>query len=729
MEEEIKAEFERNGFSLDEEEETLKKCLAFCINYKLGPSDLVSSWEVYFLNRQLNESTVQNAQMDGFLLHLQNEQKEAVIKEETHLHIYSSNDVDIASVLTGAVMGVEAFDNVNLYHTCIKRSEHDCWFFVKEWILSDEHEDIKEGILSTPTDRVERLQSEPSSEKPSRLVINHMTPFGQRINKFVVQYVFNNQSDKENGIREYELENHDDVIRRIQPSERCSLRVLGSRSEPGCRFMYDRIEDRFNSLENRIRRHATALVASGLYEDLMDPTVASQKSVFSVGMVCCDGEGHLNEKSIMLQGSVEHSGGQRVRLDLQKLNQFSFFPGQVVAIEGNNPSGHCLIASKVVDSIPVVLSPDVSMPPGKKQAMDQEIQPSPSSLLAELSLVIAAGPFTTTDNLLFEPLIELLAYASRKQPQLLVMLGPFVDSEHPEIKKGTLDRSFDEIFQVEILRKLQDYSEFMGPAARVLLVPSIRDANHVFVFPQPAFDIPSSDLKLQITCLANPGFFGANEVHTSDLVTILFIIRSFKLHYWYPTHPDKIQYGYDMLNELVTASAKPLGIEELLDYVDEYLQFTVLSFQVKVGCCTVDILRQLSGLEISRNPADGSSVDRMGRLARHVLSQHRHVLLSSISTSRRRSPGSLACSRSSTDFFCSRDSYTAVRPCSICEGSAEALLEKFVLSLGERMEGEEQVKCICVNPGRLTKGIGGGTFVELNYNGNPDKTTASIIRI
>lgn len=36
--------------------------------------------------------------------------------------------------------------------------------------------------------------------------------------------------------------------------------------------------------------------------------------------------------------------------------------------------------------------------------------------------VIAAGPFTTTDNLLFEPLVELLAYASRKQPQLLLLV-------------------------------------------------------------------------------------------------------------------------------------------------------------------------------------------------------------------------------------------------------------------------------------------------------------------
>jgi DNA polymerase alpha subunit B len=33
--------------------------------------------------------------MDGFLLHLQNEQKEAVVKEEPDLYIYSSKDVDM----------------------------------------------------------------------------------------------------------------------------------------------------------------------------------------------------------------------------------------------------------------------------------------------------------------------------------------------------------------------------------------------------------------------------------------------------------------------------------------------------------------------------------------------------------------------------------------------------------------------------------------------------------
>lgn len=43
--------------------------------------------------------------------------------------------------------------------------------------------------------------------------------------------------------------------------------------------------------------------------------------------------------------------------------------------------------------------------------------------LWNLKQIIAAGPFTTIDNLFFEPLAELLAYARRKQPQLLLLVS------------------------------------------------------------------------------------------------------------------------------------------------------------------------------------------------------------------------------------------------------------------------------------------------------------------
>ncbi|XP_050207491.1 uncharacterized protein LOC126656912 [Mercurialis annua] len=622
MEDEIKAEFNKSGFAIEheEEEEILKKCLTVCINYNLKPSDIVSSWEVYYLNRQLYESTVQNDEMDGFLLHLQNEQREAIIKEEPNLHIYSSKDVDM--------------------------------------ILNDDGEEKNEEVPGTPTDESFKLNSEPfdlamksagngySSGKLSK----HVTPFGRRTDKFVGKFSINNLLDMENGDNEHVHENmEDDIIKRVQPQKKCSLVVHGSGPKPGCRFMYDRTENKFNALDNRIRRHAASLVASGLHEEPTDPSVASQRNMFAVGLICCDGEGRLNEKSVLLQSSVEHSGGQCVRLDLHNLSQFSIFPGQVVGVEGQNPSGHCLIASKLIDSVPISATPDGDLPPAKKQALDQEIQSADSSSIKEISMIIASGPFTTIDNLMFEPLTELLAYASRKLPQLLILLGPFVDSEHPEIKKGTGDRTFDDIFRQEIMRRVQDYVEYMGSNVHVLIVPSTRDATHDFVFPQPAFDIHRPDLKYQITNLTNPSFFEAN--------------------------------------------------------------------QVRIGCCSVDVIKQLSGEEMSRNPTDGSASDRMSRLANHLLSQRSFY------------PLYPPAEDVPLDFSLAPEALhiPSVPDILILPSDMKYFIK--VLSLGGKTEGEEQKKCICINPGRLAKGEGGGTFAEINYRGSPDKMNASITGI
>ncbi|KAJ1410604.1 DNA-polymerase alpha/epsilon, subunit B [Sesbania bispinosa] len=646
MKEEIKSEFRKSGFDLDEEEEILNKCLTFCINYSLSPSDLVSSWEVYYLNRLLKGSTVQNAEMDGFLLHLQNNKKEDVIMEEAGLHTYSIRDAEMYWLLLHIKIDCKLQWFLFIAVSCMIM------------FLSNDDE-TKDNAPGTPTDHHQDLYSPAhdstplmygsvlSSGKPSKLV----TPFSKRTDRFAVKFSINTIPDVENGMQEPNHENaendEDDVIKKVLPRKRCSLVVHGSGPKPGCRFMYDRTEDRLNAIETRIRKHTRALVASGFYEEPTDPTIASQRNIFSIGMICCDGEGRLNEKSVMLQSSVEHSGGECVRLDLGHLSHFSVFPGQVVGIGGHNPSGHCLVASKLVDSIPISVA-DKDLNPAKKQAIDKENQPT--DLLCEqreLSMIIAAGPFTTTDNLLFEPLVELLAYAKRRPPQLLVLLGPFIDSEHPDIKKGITERSFDELFRFEVLRKLEDYVECMGSAARVLLVPSIRDANHDFVFPQPALDISLPDLKSQIVSLTNPGIFEANEV--------------------------------------------------------------------KIGCCTVDILKQVSGEEISRTAADGKPSDRLSRLANHILNQQSFYPLyppaESVPLDFSLAPEALQLSLVPDVLILPSD------------------IKYFVKVLNSESEGISPMKCIAVNPGRLAKGEGGGTFVELDFGGGPDKINASIVGI
>ncbi|CAN8243808.1 unnamed protein product [Cochlearia groenlandica] len=608
----LKREFKRSGFALVDEDEILKRCVTLCINYSMEPSELVSSWELYHLNRQIVDQIVQKDEMDGFLLHLQNQQKQSIIKEETGLHIYTNRDVDM---------------------------------------LLDGIPEDSEDVVTTPTNKSERLNPDPfdsiskSYGYSTGKSVGHVTPFGRRIEKFVLKFSIGNvAAQAENGNKD-DVENSEDdmIIKRVPTSSKCSLKVNGSGPQVGCRFMYERTEDRFNALENQIVRHADALVASGFYEEPVDPAVASQGSIFAVGMICCDGEGHLNDKSILLQSSAERTSGQRVPLDLNRLDQFSIFPGQIVGIEGQNPSGHYFTATKLIDSVPLTLTANVDLPPAKKQNLDQDGLTTAEE--SGVSFIIASGPFTTSDNLLFEPLNELLAYAKRKPPQLLVLLGPFVDSEHPEIKKGTVDATFSEIFQMEVLRKLQDYIEFMGSEVRVVLVPSIRDANHDFIFPQPLFDIHMPDLKHQLTSLSNPGTFEAN--------------------------------------------------------------------QVKVGCCTVDVLKQLSGEEMAKNQS-GATTDRMSRLASHLLRQRSFYPLypppESLPYDSSLAPQALRISSMPDILILPSDMRYFVK----------------VLSLGE---GENVAKCVCVNPGRLAKGEGAGTFVELTYKDGPESMQASIISI
>ncbi|KAG0455005.1 hypothetical protein HPP92_024297 [Vanilla planifolia] len=150
MDAEIKAEFEKGGFILVQEDEILPKCLTYCINYKLSPSDLVANWEIYYLNRQINRLKIEKSYMDGFLSHLQNDQKEKIMKEEPNLHVYSSDDIGMLN--------------------------------------SDVKDDVKEGSFDTPNHlndwsslEFNETSKSATSEKPSsskRLELNFcMTPF------------------------------------------------------------------------------------------------------------------------------------------------------------------------------------------------------------------------------------------------------------------------------------------------------------------------------------------------------------------------------------------------------------------------------------------------------------------------------------------------------------------------------------------------------------------------
>ena len=82
-----------------------------------------------------------------------------------------------------------------------------------------------------------------------------------------------------------------------------------------------------------------------------------------------------------------------------------------------------------------------------------------------MEVIVAAGPFTTSDSFCFEPLKDILELVSKSSPELLVLVlcyrwlllipqvGPFIDTAHPLL--STLEVDMVEVFQEQVAKKLQ----------------------------------------------------------------------------------------------------------------------------------------------------------------------------------------------------------------------------------------------------------------------------------
>lgn len=133
------------------------------------------------------------------------------------------------------------------------------FFFLTRLLLRrilNNDDETKDNTPGTPNDHHQDIYSPAhdttpltygnilSSGKPSTLV----TPFSKRTDRFVVKLSINTMPDVDNGKQEPNHENaendEDDIVKKVLPRKRCSLVIHESGPKPGCRFMYDRTEDR-----------------------------------------------------------------------------------------------------------------------------------------------------------------------------------------------------------------------------------------------------------------------------------------------------------------------------------------------------------------------------------------------------------------------------------------------------------------------------------------------------
>lgn len=83
--------------------------------------------------------------------------------------------------------------------------------------------------------------------------------------------------------------------------------------------------------------------------------------------------------------------------------------------------------------------------------------------------MVASGPFTSQVNLCYDTLQDLIALVKRDQPQVLVLLGPFIDTMNEDIKEGIIsfrgaDNQLEFMEYNELFTKIQEY--VMGEIAQ-----------------------------------------------------------------------------------------------------------------------------------------------------------------------------------------------------------------------------------------------------------------------
>jgi len=248
------------------------------------------------------------------------------------------------------------------------------------------------------------------------------------------------------------------------------------------KYMFQKLQDKANMLNEMITALSLQMKENLLLDEYENVTTQTQEDITLAGRICCDSVGRLNSKSIILEGSMDTSGGQQIPIDMGDVPNYSLFPGQIVAIRGKNSTGSKIHPSSIYCGTRLPFYSATK----KDLKIDEE----------NFTLYAACGPYATNDTeiLSYTPLENLMEIIQKEKPDVLIMLGPFVDIKHPLIQTGKIDFTFDELF-LFICNMVT--TTVKGLKTEVIFVPSQRDVCHDCIYPQPPFkDDPTQRIKM-----------------------------------------------------------------------------------------------------------------------------------------------------------------------------------------------------------------------------------------
>jgi len=276
------------------------------------------------------------------------------------------------------------------------------------------------------------------------------------------------------------------------------------------------LDDRIDSFLDLVQAHYSL-------EDSAfgNPASQSTNEIVAVGRIASDAaEGKLNSASVVLETSRRTGAGLRIPLKLDKISSYDLFPGKIVALRGSNVSGEYFDVNEVMK---LPLPPAAASTISDLDAIRAKITNS-STTSTPLNILISSGPYTTDSNLAFEPLHALIDRAISSTADAVILIGPFLDTEHPILASGDIPTSIlstlpnpdtatpTDLFRALIATPLQKLAQTI-PTCTIILSPSVRDliARHVS-WPQDRLgNRRELGLPKQVAMVTNPVTIALNE--------------------------------------------------------------------------------------------------------------------------------------------------------------------------------------------------------------------------
>lgn len=287
-------------------------------------------------------------------------------------------------------------------------------------------------------------------------------------------------------------------------------------------------------------------------------------SEYFFGMIINYESNKLSKENIMIYNNIDDSNCVPVKLDISFINNFSFFPGQILAIKGKNIEGCNLVAENIFYFTEMDFN-------AADKTIDYE---------HPLRIISCSGPFYDDINQ-FKVLDALLS----NKADLIILHGPLIKFD---FNKTFIDPK--EFCENDFVTKLESWLK-KDSTSKIIIIPSTDDLICKKVFPQSEYNLFSKNKR--IICYSNPCNFFVNGFLFSSVTSDIFMDLSAE-EFFSVGVPEKIKKDVDEnikkekeQNEYLFKLDRPTRLCSHLIFQQTFLPVFPPKFSVSFSDCEI----------------------------------------------------------------------------------------------------------------------------------------------